>query len=126
MQVPALESIPVYSMDSQRQFFEAFKHVNFLHNILMMVIFIIITFTMEWCVCVWLNNKLNFSKKIVQKYLMLALAVGIFSFILDIITNLSLFTSSAQPDVFTETLKTWMGIPLILDLVLITPTLEEL
>lgn len=33
MQVPALESTPVYSMDSQHQFFEAFKHVNFLHNI---------------------------------------------------------------------------------------------
>lgn len=63
MQVPALESTPVYSMDSQHQFFEAFKHVNFLHNILMMVIFIIITFGMEWYVCIWLKNKLNFSKK---------------------------------------------------------------
>lgn len=126
MQVPALESTPVYSMDSQHQFFEAFKHVNFLHNILMMVIFIIITFGMEWYVCIWLKNKLNFSKKIVQKYLMLALAAGIFSFILDILANLSLFTSPAQPDLFTETLKTWMGIPLILDLILIAPTLEEL
>lgn len=54
---------------------------------------------------------------------MLALAAGIFSFILDILANLSLFTSSAQPDVFTETLKTWMGIP---PLILIAPTLEEL
>lgn len=34
MQVPALESTPVYSMDSQRQFFEAFKHVKISHNII--------------------------------------------------------------------------------------------
>lgn len=126
MQVPALESTPVYSMDSQRQFFEAFKHVKILHNIMMILIFIVITFWMEWCVCIWLRNKLDFSKTIIQKYLMLALAAGIFSFILDVLTDFSVLTGSSQPDVFTETLKTWMAVPLILDLVLIAPTLEEL
>lgn len=38
MQVPAVESTPVYSINSQQQFIEAFKHVNIPHNIFMMII----------------------------------------------------------------------------------------
>lgn len=126
MQVPAVESTPVYSINSQQQFIEAFKHVNIPHNIFMMIIFVLLTFVMEWLVCVWLKNKLDFSKKLKQKYLILAIVAGIFSFILDILTMPSAFSNANHPDVFTETLKTPLGVILILDLILIAPTLEEL
>lgn len=91
MQVPSMESTPLYSIDSQKQFFEAFRHVNLLHNIVMMIIFTIVTFIMEWFACIWLKNKLVFSKKIVLKYILLALGAGIFGFILDSINMASVF-----------------------------------
>ncbi|WP_297952274.1 CPBP family intramembrane glutamic endopeptidase [uncultured Lactobacillus sp.] len=126
MQVPAIESTPVYSIDSQRQFIEAFKQVNLPHNIFMMVTFTIITFIMEWFACIWLKNKLVFSIKVTKKSVILALAAGLFSFIIEILTMFSAFTNNSKPSVFIETLKTWMAVPLILDLVLIGPILEEL
>lgn len=52
MQVPAVEETPLYSIDSQQQFIEAYRHVNLLHNILMTIIFTVITFIMEWYVCI--------------------------------------------------------------------------
>lgn len=63
MQVPLVESTPVYSIDNQRQFIEAFKQVNLTHNVFMMIIFTIVTFVMEWFVCFWLKNKLFFQKE---------------------------------------------------------------
>ncbi|GBG05329.1 CPBP family intramembrane metalloprotease [Lactobacillus rodentium] len=126
MQVPSVESTPLFSIDSQKQFYEAFKQVNLFHNILMMIIFTVVTFIMEWLACIWLKNKLVFSKKIVLKYILLALGAGIFGFVLDLINMGSVFSNANKPDVFIETLKTPMAIPLILTLVLIAPTLEEL
>ena len=125
MQVPILESTPVYSIDSRQQFVEAFKHVNMFHNIFMIIIFTIITFIMEWYVCKWLNNKLDFSKRLSRKNLILSLGAGVFCFILQILTMSSVFVN-AKPDVFTETLKTGLAVPLILSLTVIGPTLEEL
>ena len=125
MQVPILESTPVYSIDSQQQFIEAFKHVNMFHNIFMIIIFTIITFIMEWYVCKWLNKKLDFSKELSRKNLILSLGAGVFCFILQLLTMFSVFVN-AKPDVFTETLKTGLAVPLILSLTLIGPTLEEL
>ena len=126
MQVPAVEETPLYSIDSQQQFIEAYRHVNLLHNILMAIIFIVITFIMEWYVCTWLKNRLNFSKKLSKKYLILAIVAGILSFVLEILITPSALSNLNQPDVFTETLKTPLGVILILDLILIAPTLEEL
>lgn len=126
MQVPLVESTPAYSIDSQQQFFEVFRHVNLSHNIFMIVIFAIITFIMEWYACIWLKNKLYFSKKLKLHYLILAIAAGIFSFLTSFLVNTSLFTNASNPNIFTETLKTDMAIPLIISLVLIAPTLEEL
>jgi Predicted metal-dependent membrane protease len=126
MQVPSVESTPLFSIDSQKQFYQAFKHVNLFHNISMMIIFTVVTFIMEWLACIWLKNKLVFSKKLVLKYILLALGAGIFGFVLDLINMGSVFSNANKPDVFIETLKTSMAIPLILTLVLIAPTLEEL
>ncbi|QQP28481.1 CPBP family intramembrane glutamic endopeptidase [Lactobacillus ultunensis] len=126
MQVPLVESTPVYSIDNQRQFIEAFKQVNLTHNVFMMIIFTIVTFVMEWFVCFWLKNKLFFSKRITQRSVILALAAGLFSFIFEILTMFSAFTNNFKPSVFISTLRTWMAVPLIISLVLITPTLEEL
>lgn len=126
MQVPSVESTPLFSIDSQKQFFEAFRHVNLLHNIVMTIIFTIVTFIMEWFACIWLKNKLVFSKKIVLKYLLLALGAGIFGFILDLINMGSVFSDPNKPDIYTETLKTPMAILVIMALVVIAPTLEEL
>ena len=125
MQVPSMESTPLYSIDSQKQFYEAFKQVNLLHNIVMMIIFTIVTFIMEWFACIWLKNKLIFSKKVTLKSFFLALIAGILTLILHILTMYSEVFPS-KPDIYTETLKTPMAILVIMALVVIAPTLEEL
>ena len=99
MQVPAVEETPLYSIDSQQQFIEAYRHVNLLHNILMAIIFIVITFIMEWYVCTWLKNRLNFSKKLSKKYLIL---------IAPTLEEL-LFQASIQKGVFRN-LTPWLAI----------------
>ena len=104
MQVPSLESTPLYSIDSQKQFYEAFRQVNLLHNIIMMIIFTIITFIMEWFACIWLKNKLIFSKKVTISELFLVLIAGIFTLVLHILTMYSEVFPS-KPDIYTETLK---------------------
>ena len=126
MQVPTLEETPLYSIDSQQQFFDAYKHVNLFHNILIVIIFTIITFVMEWYACIWLKNRLTFSKKLRKKYLFIAIIAGLLTFIFEILINPSVLSNLNEPDVFIDTLRTPLGLILILNLILIGPMLEEL
>lgn len=129
MQVPAVEETPAYEFENWSQFNEALKQVNFSHNVWMTIIFTIITLVIEWYLCKWAGNKLNFRKHVTVKNISISLLAGILSFIVGLLAVLFKSTSSGtKPTIFTATLKTSMGLGFLIAIssIVIGPILEEL
>lgn len=126
MEVPGVESTPLYSVKNKREFYLAFHQVNLQHNILMFIAFTIITFVMEWYLCKWVGNKLNFMKKVTLKNLILAIISGLIAYGIGILSAIIAHGSGTNNIIFTETLKTNLAILVILDLVVIGPIFEEI
>ena len=122
VQVPSVYDTPTFQYVSKAQFNAATKQVNLFHNIFMIVVFSILAFVMEWYLCKWVGNKLDFTKPLDWKSILLAVIAGVLSFVIGWIIPDG---SSSGPGIFSETLHTKLAIPMVLVLVVIGPTLEE-
>lgn len=125
LQVPQVETTPTYSFEGYRAFNEAMKHLNFFHNISMIIVFTIITLIMEWYLCKWVGNKLDFSQKLTTTNLCLGVIAGIIAWGISKIIMLSK-PKSTGINIYSATLQTKLGIPLFIAIVVIAPILEEL
>ncbi|WP_242450191.1 CPBP family intramembrane glutamic endopeptidase [Lactobacillus sp. LL6] len=92
----------------------------------MTIIFTIITFIIEWYLCKWVGNKLNFRQPITVKNTFVALVTGILSFGVGLLAILPTTSNSTHPNIFTATLKTNLGFLIVISSIIIGPILEEL
>lgn len=123
VQVPSVYDTPTFSYINQAQFNEATKQVNLFHNIFMIIAFSIIAFIMEWYLCKWSGNKLDFTQPLNWRNILLAIIAGVISVVIGLLIPDG--GSSSKPGIFSATLHTKLAIPMILVLVVIGPTLEE-
>ncbi|MBD5429941.1 type II CAAX endopeptidase family protein [Lactobacillus sp.] len=99
---------------------------NFWHNVSLVIGFAILSFILEYLVCWWAGNKINFFKKISFKKLILAISSGIALYIVETLMTMNMKGGTGETSLYGQTMRTSLCIPLWITIAVITPTLEEL